>query len=86
MASNKLSKYIRITWLLVWLPFLILFFVISFISLELFIDLPSVAELQNPKSNWELILVEPNSPMSDPLKFHRKKYRSQLWRKSHQAV
>ena len=56
MASNKLSKYIRITWLLVWLPFLILFFVISFISLELFIDLPSVAELQNPKSNLATVI------------------------------
>jgi penicillin-binding protein 1A len=56
MAANKLTKYIRFTWLLVWLPFLILFFVISFISLEIFIDLPSVAELQNPKSNLATVI------------------------------
>ena len=56
MAANKLTKYIRFTWLLVWLPFLILFFIISFISLEIFIDLPSVAELQNPKSNLATVI------------------------------
>jgi len=56
MAANKLSKYIRLTWLLIWLPFLILFTLISFISLEIFIDLPSVAELQNPKSNLATVI------------------------------
>lgn len=57
MAANKLSKYIRITWLIVWLPFLILFTIISFISLEIFIDLPSVQELQNPKSNLATVIL-----------------------------
>ena len=56
MAVNKLSKYIRLTWLIIWLPFLILFTLISFISLEIFIDLPSVQELQNPKSNLATVI------------------------------
>ena len=56
MASNKFSKYIRLTWLLVWSPVLIIFLIISFISLEIFIDLPSVAELQNPKSNLATVI------------------------------
>ncbi|MBP8034047.1 MAG: transglycosylase domain-containing protein [Bacteroidia bacterium] len=56
MASNNLSKYIRITWLLVWSPFIILFLLLSLISLEVFIDLPSVAELQNPKSNLATVI------------------------------
>lgn len=56
MASTKFSKYIRFTWLLVWTPFLIVFLIISFISLELFVDLPSVQELQNPKSNLATVI------------------------------
>ena len=56
MSANKLSKYIRLTWLIVWLPFLMLFFIISIISLEFFIDLPSVKELQNPKSNLATVI------------------------------
>ena len=56
MSANKSSKYIRLTWLIVWLPFLVLFFSISFISLEFFIDLPSVKELQNPKSNLATVI------------------------------
>lgn len=56
MASNKFSKYIRFTWLLIWMPFLIIFLIIGFISLELFIDLPSVQELQNPKSNLATVI------------------------------
>jgi penicillin-binding protein 1A len=56
MATNKFSKYIRFTWLLVWTPFLIIFLIISFISLELFVDLPSVQELQNPKSNLATVI------------------------------
>jgi penicillin-binding protein 1A len=56
MAANNLSKYIRITWLLVWSPFIILFLLVSLISLEVFIDLPSVAELQNPKSNLATVI------------------------------
>jgi penicillin-binding protein 1A len=34
----------------------VLFFIISFISLEFFIDLPSVKELQNPKSNLATVI------------------------------
>ncbi len=56
MASNKFKKYIRFTWLLVWLPFTVILLLISFISLELFIDLPSVKELQNPKSNLATVI------------------------------
>ncbi len=56
MAANKVSKYIRLTWLIVWSPFIILFLLISLISLEVFIDLPSVAELQNPKSNLATVI------------------------------
>ncbi len=56
MAANKVSKYIRLTWLIVWSPFIILFLLISLISLEFFIDLPSVAELQNPKSNLATVI------------------------------
>jgi penicillin-binding protein 1A len=56
MSANKSSKYIRLTWLIVWLPFLVLFFIISIISLEFFIDLPSVKELQNPKSNLATVI------------------------------
>jgi penicillin-binding protein 1A len=56
MATNKFSKYIRFTWLLVWLPFAVIFLLISFISLEVFVDLPSVQELQNPKSNLATVI------------------------------
>ena len=54
--SNTTSKLIRLTWLFVWLPFIIIFLLVSFISLEIFIDLPSVAELQNPKSNLATVI------------------------------
>ncbi len=54
--SNTSSKYVRLTWLLVWSPFIVLFFLISLISLEIFVDLPSVAELQNPKSNLATVI------------------------------
>lgn len=54
--SNSTSKFIRFTWLLVWSPFIILFLLVSFISLEVFVDLPSVAELQNPKSNLATVI------------------------------
>jgi penicillin-binding protein 1A len=56
MAANNLSKYIKLTWLLVWSPFIIIFLIVSLISLEVFIDLPSVAELQNPKSNLATVI------------------------------
>jgi penicillin-binding protein 1A len=41
---------------LVWLPFTLIFLLISFISLEIFVDLPSVQELQNPKSNLATVI------------------------------
>jgi len=56
MATNKFTKYIRLTWLLIWLPFTIIFLLVSFISLEVFVDLPSVQELQNPKSNLATVI------------------------------
>ena len=56
MAANNLSKYIKLTWLLVWSPFIIIFLIVSLISLEVFVDLPSVAELQNPKSNLATVI------------------------------
>src|ERR1700741_3984190 len=56
MASNKLSKYIKLTWLFIWTPFLIIFLLISLISFEMFFDLPSVEELQNPKSNLATVI------------------------------
>lgn len=56
MAAGNLSKYIKMTWLLVWMPFIIIFLLISMISFEVFFDLPSVAELQNPKSNLATVI------------------------------
>lgn len=56
MALQKNSKYVKFTWLFVWSPFIILFFLISLISFELFFDLPSVEELQNPKSNLATVI------------------------------
>ena len=56
MASQKNSKYIKLTWLFVWSPFVILFLLITLISFEVFFDLPSVEELQNPKSNLATVI------------------------------
>ena len=56
MSTTKFTKYIRLTWLLVWLPFTIIFLFVSFIALEIFTDLPSVEELQNPKSNLATVI------------------------------
>ena len=56
MAAGSSKKFIRLTWLLVWGPFLFLFLLVSFISLEIFFDLPSVEELQNPKSNLATVI------------------------------
>ena len=53
---EKNSKYVKFTWLFVWSPFIILVFLISLISFELFFDLPSVEELQNPKSNLATVI------------------------------
>ncbi len=54
MAAD--SKFIKYTWLLVWTPFLLLFLLVTLISFELFFDLPSVEELQNPKSNLATVV------------------------------
>jgi penicillin-binding protein 1A len=56
MGADKVSKYIKITWLLVWGPFLIVFLLVTLISFEVFFDLPSVEELQNPKSNLATVI------------------------------
>ncbi len=56
MAATKLSKFIKYTWLVIWAPFIVLFFLVTLISLELFVDLPSVEELQNPKSNLATVI------------------------------
>ncbi|MBK7666554.1 MAG: transglycosylase domain-containing protein [Sphingobacteriaceae bacterium] len=54
MAKNK--KYIAITWLLIWLPFLSIFLLLSLVAYEVLGDLPSVEELQNPKSNLATVI------------------------------
>ncbi len=59
MAAN--NKYIKYTWLIVWTPFLLLFLLVTLISFELFFDLPSVAELQNPKSNLATVVYSSDS-------------------------
>jgi len=56
MGADKVSKYIKITWLLIWGPFLIVFLLVTLISFEVFFDLPSVEELQNPKSNLATVI------------------------------
>ena len=56
MASSKTSKYIKLTWLIIWGPFLFIFLLVTLISFELFFDLPSVEELQNPKSNLATVV------------------------------
>ncbi len=54
MAKNK--KYIALTWLLLWLPFLSIFLLLSLVANEVLGDLPSVEELQNPKSNLATVI------------------------------
>jgi penicillin-binding protein 1A len=56
MPKEKTSSFIKLTWLIVWLPFVFLLFLISLISTDLFFDLPSVVELQNPKSNLATVI------------------------------
>lgn len=56
MATSKDSKYIKFTWLIIWFPFLIVFLLVTLISFEVFFDLPSVEELQNPKSNLATVI------------------------------
>jgi len=56
MPKEKTSSFVKLTWLIVWLPILFLFCLISLISTDLFFDLPSVVELQNPKSNLATVI------------------------------
>jgi penicillin-binding protein 1A len=56
MPKEKTSSFIKLTWLIVWFPFVFLLFFISLISTDLFFDLPSVVELQNPKSNLATVI------------------------------
>lgn len=59
MATN--SKFIKYTWLLIWSPFIILMLLVTLISCEIFFDLPSVEELQNPKSNLATVIYSSDS-------------------------
>ncbi len=54
MAKN--TKYIIGTWTFIWLPFLAIFFILSLVANEIIGDLPSVEELQNPKSNLATVI------------------------------
>lgn len=56
MASAKSSKFVKYTWLIIWLPVLIISFLLLLIGFEIFFDLPSVEELQNPKSNLATVI------------------------------
>lgn len=56
MAATKNSKFVKLIWLILWGPFLFLFILVSLISFEIFFDLPSVEELQNPKSNLATVI------------------------------
>ncbi len=49
--TAKSNKYIKWVWIWIWGPFAVLFLLLFLISLGVFGDLPSVEELQNPKSN-----------------------------------
>lgn len=54
MAKN--SKYIAGTWMIIWLPFLIILLIVSLVANEVLGDLPSVEELQNPRSNLATVI------------------------------
>ena len=54
MAKN--TKYIAGTWLFIWLPFLLILLIVSLVANEVLGDLPSVEELQNPKSNLATVI------------------------------
>ncbi|MBS1635951.1 MAG: transglycosylase domain-containing protein [Bacteroidetes bacterium] len=67
LQPNK--KYVRFTWLIIWGPFIFLFLLIGLISFEVFGDLPSVEELQNPKSNLATVVY--SSDMKTLGKYYR---------------
>ncbi len=50
------SKYIKWVWIGVWSPFVIVFLLLFLISVGVFGELPSVEELQNPKSNLATVV------------------------------
>lgn len=53
---SKNSKYIKWVWISIWTPFVFLFLFLFLISLGTFGELPSVEELQNPKSNLATVV------------------------------
>jgi penicillin-binding protein 1A len=53
---SKYSRYIKLTWLLIWLPFATILILVALIANEVFGDLPSVEELQNPRSNLATVI------------------------------
>ncbi|MDI9342559.1 MAG: transglycosylase domain-containing protein [Sediminibacterium sp.] len=54
MAANK--KYIKYVWLLVWSPVVAFLLLVTLVALGVFGSLPSVEELQNPKSNLATVV------------------------------
>jgi penicillin-binding protein 1A len=50
-TTNPYRRYVRLFWWLVLSPVLLIILVLSLITMEVFGDLPSIEELQNPKSN-----------------------------------
>lgn len=59
MAKNR--KYIITTWLLTWFPFLTVFILLALVANEVVGDLPSVEELQNPRSNLATVIYSADS-------------------------
>lgn len=55
-SGNSSKKRVILLWLFVWSPFLFMLLLVSLISFEVFGDLPSVEELQNPKSNLATVI------------------------------
>lgn len=55
-SGNSNKKRVILLWLFVWAPFLFMLLLVSLISFEVFGDLPSVEELQNPKSNLATVI------------------------------
>lgn len=53
---SSASKYVKWVWIFVWGPFALLFLMVFLISVGAFGELPSVEELQNPKSNLATVV------------------------------
>lgn len=56
ISQNELRRYIRLTWIFVLTPVLLLFLMFTLVATEVIGELPNVAELQNPKSNLATIV------------------------------